>query len=243
MPPRSRSGNRVEQEQGRAWQRSPTPTVVWAGGRPAGVPAGRWADLLPLGEAVSSGRPESAPSRVRLRLPQTSRGRTRTAWTALVRDNPLRVRIRFRPTGVVSRAPVPVIRVDFVVENELMKRGRRAPIGLLVALVGVDLLALGVYFALTGVGQVNGLASVIGVVTGTGGLVVSGYGVMLARRALKQRPTDGRRLVDRMAARSDTDIGDGVCGTARLGAAGDGGTAGSPALGRRPSQHGDAVTR
>ena len=108
-----------------------------------------------------------------------------------------------------------------------MKTGKQAPVGgLLTTFVGVDLLGLGVYLALTG-----DLTSLLGIVAGITGFSVSGYGVTLLRRALKQPASTGRWMVDQMAARSGADIRDGVHGTAHLGPAAAAGQVSKPPAG------------
>ena len=88
-----------------------------------------------------------------------------------------------------------------------MKTGKQAPVGgLLATFVGVDLLGLGVYLALTG----TDLISLVGVIAGITGFSVSGYGVALLRRALKQPSSAGRWMVDRMAAQSTAAGADSV---------------------------------
>ena len=80
-----------------------------------------------------------------------------------------------------------------------MKTEKQAPVGgLLTTFVGVDLLGLGVYLALTG----TDLTSLLGIVASITGFSISGYGVVLLRRALKQPAGTGRWMVDQMAARA-----------------------------------------
>jgi len=109
-----------------------------------------------------------------------------------------------------------------------MKTGKQAPVGgLLTTFVGVDLLGLGVYLALTG----TDLTSLLGIVASITGFSVSGYGVALLRRALKQPASASRWMADRMAARSGADIRDGVHGTAHLGPAATAGQVRKPPAG------------
>lgn len=103
----------------------------------------------------------------------------------------------------------PVAVVD---KNEPMKTGKQAPVGgLLTTFVGVDLLGLGVYLALTG----TDLMSLLGVIASITGFSLSGYGVALLRRALKQPASAGRWMADRMAAQGGAGIRDGVHGAAQ----------------------------
>lgn len=93
-----------------------------------------------------------------------------------------------------------------------MKTGKQAPLGgLLTTFVGVDLLGLGVYLALTG----SDLTSLLGVVASITGFSVSGYGVALLRRALKEPASTARWMADQMAAQGRADMRDGVHGAAQ----------------------------
>jgi hypothetical protein len=106
-----------------------------------------------------------------------------------------------------------------------MKTGKQTPVGgLVTTFVGVDLLGLGIYLALTG----SDLTSVVGMVAGVTGFSVSGYGVALLRRALKQPAEAGRWMVDQMAARSGVGMRDGGYGNAHPGSPNPAGQMGQP---------------
>ncbi len=95
-----------------------------------------------------------------------------------------------------------------------MKTGKQAPVGgLLATFVGVDLLGLGIYLALTG----TDLMSLLGIIASITGFSVSGYGVALLRRAMRQPASAGRWMADRMAAQSGAKIPDGLYGAAQFG--------------------------
>jgi len=104
--------------------------------------------------------------------------------------------------------------VAVVVENGPMKTGKQTPPigGLLATFVGVDLLGLGIYLALSG----SDLTSLLGVIAGITGFSVSGYGVALLRRALKQPASAGRWMADRMATQSGANIPDGLYGAGQF---------------------------
>jgi hypothetical protein len=98
-----------------------------------------------------------------------------------------------------------------------MKTGNQTPPigGLLATFVGVDLLGLGIYLALTG----TDVISLLGVIAGITGFSVSGYGVALLRRALKQPANAGRWMADRMAAQSGANLQNGLYGATHVGQA------------------------
>lgn len=115
-----------------------------------------------------------------------------------------------------------------------MKSGKRTPLGgLLTTFVGVDLLGLGVYLALTG----TDLTSLLGIIAGITGFSVSGYGVALLRRALKEPASTGRWMVDQMAARSGADIRDRLHETPQFGAAAAPGPLTKPPAGTAPGPY------
>jgi hypothetical protein len=95
-----------------------------------------------------------------------------------------------------------------------MKTGKQTPVGgLLTTFVGVDLVGIGIYLALTG----TNLMSLLGIVASITGFSVSGYGVALLRRALKEPASTARWMADRMAAQGRANIPDGRYGPAQFG--------------------------
>jgi hypothetical protein len=127
--------------------------------------------------------------------------------------------------------------VAVVDKNEPMKTGKQAPVGgLLTTFVGVDLLGLGIYLALTG----TDLTSLLGVIASITGFSVSGYGIALIRRALTQPASAGRWMADRMADRmtqSGANIPDGLYGNAQFGPPAGAGQAQKPPAGTGPGPY------
>jgi drug/metabolite transporter (DMT)-like permease len=61
-----------------------------------------------------------------------------------------------------------------------------------VVVGGVTLIGLGVLFVVAGLDKADKIASILGAFIGLVGLVLAGYGVVLARRALPERSSQPR---------------------------------------------------
>jgi hypothetical protein len=98
-----------------------------------------------------------------------------------------------------------------------MSGGKRAAAWVSAVVVGLALVGLGVYLAITDLDRADKLASVIGSFLAAAGLALSGYGLILARRALQSSSRSSGQTVERVRAKSGVDVVDGVGGSVHLG--------------------------
>lgn len=107
---------------------------------------------------------------------------------------------------------------------------------------GLALVGFGVFLGVANLDRADKLASVAGVFVGAVGLVLSGYGIVLARRALRApEASAGRQAVQRVHAAAGVDVIDTVGGSVRLGNPSSRGGASAGATTPRPS--GEQVVR
>lgn len=103
--------------------------------------------------------------------------------------------------------------------NSVMAGWGRVAVWVLAVLLGLALVGLGVWLGVADLDRADKLASVAGVFVGLVGLVLSVYGVVLARRAVRSSGDRGDgQVVERVHASSGLDVVDAVGGSVHLGA-------------------------
>lgn len=111
---------------------------------------------------------------------------------------------------------------------------KKVAVWLSAVVVGLGIAALGVYLVLDDLERADMLASVAGACISLVGLGLTGYGLVIARRAPQPAAGPGAQVVERADAEGDVDVVDGVAGSVHLG------RPGSPASG--PGTPGIPVT-
>jgi hypothetical protein len=98
-----------------------------------------------------------------------------------------------------------------------MSGGKKAAAWVSAVVIGLALVGFGMYLAIADLDRADKLASVTGPFLAATGLAMSGYGIILARRALQSSNRSSGQTVERVRAKSGVDVVDGVGGSVHLG--------------------------